>query len=219
MFPRASIECHGAASLLAGLALLLSASVILGNYLWETRFDLSPTHPAKGSTNSIDSQEPVTVTLHEFSSETRTTGKSISFTFPKNYYLWAINAAGGSQLNVVLDLDRHSLEPLRPVWLRVLYDIGPGIGKKERLRAIMKHGLELSIHSSNNPPTGFTTLFVASILLQEHPTRHRLEICDFTYLMPKMYRRSSGVPDNVGHPITRSSIKILDSPDSPLWSL
>ena len=109
------IEKGGWRWFLIGAVVALSFIAVLSWYAWhrwDARFDV-PVRMTGAQNTSVD-DVPVETTLHEYlrrNSDT-TTGRSITFRFPKSYYGWAENARGGPQKWISLSIDRQSFHPL-----------------------------------------------------------------------------------------------------------
>src|SRR5688572_107979 len=108
------IENSGRRWHLIGVATVLVLGAIscwYGWHLWQTRFDV----PVRmtGVQNVSTDDVLVDTQLHEYlrNSDT-TTGRSITFRFPKSHYGWAENARGGPHVWISLSIDRQSFQPL-----------------------------------------------------------------------------------------------------------
>jgi hypothetical protein len=108
-FNRLLIEMHK--GILAVALIAVGALTWLAWHLWTTRFD-EPVAFEGVQNVSLDAT-PIDVVLHEYvrGSDT-TTGRSIVFRFPKNYYAWAENARGGPQYRVQLSVAADTFEPI-----------------------------------------------------------------------------------------------------------
>ncbi len=98
-------------SIAVGLLCLVMAGTWYAHYKWERRYFVPVGVPT--SLNRYDDDTPVTTTLHEyadFGSSDETTGKSISFTFPRSLYTFASNARGGPQRRIGISIDRVTLD-------------------------------------------------------------------------------------------------------------
>jgi hypothetical protein len=94
-----------------GAILAAVALAWYGYHLWETRHFV-PVGLAT-SLNKTDDEVPVITTLHEYlewGNSDETTGKSVSFTFPRGHYTFGGNARGGPQLAIGVSVDRYTLD-------------------------------------------------------------------------------------------------------------
>jgi hypothetical protein len=96
---------------IAGSLAVMAALAWYANYQWNHRYDVPVGVPT--SLNKYDDEIPVATTLHEYAnwgSSDETTGRSISFSFPRSYYAFSSNARGGPQRYVAISIDRLTMD-------------------------------------------------------------------------------------------------------------
>jgi hypothetical protein len=90
--------------ILAVAVLSIAIAAWFGWHLWKTRFDVPVAF--RGVQNTSIDAAPVDVVLHEYvRGDATTTGRSITFRFPKSHYMWAENAQGGPQYRIELNVE------------------------------------------------------------------------------------------------------------------
>jgi hypothetical protein len=131
-------------------SLILLTTVIVGVTIGQQSYSQEVPVLFDPAPNSQTDDKAVVTTLFEYVSQESdtTTGKSISFSFPRSYYGLAANADGGPQYRVNIRVDVDALAPIVPREEEIELSRLPPQEIKEKLWELRDRDLRINIYSS-----------------------------------------------------------------------
>lgn len=170
---------------LAVALIAVGALAWLAWHYWATRFDAPVAF--EGIQNVSRDATPVDVVLHEYvRGSNSTTGRSIVFRFPKNYYAWAENARGGPQYRVQLGVAADTFEPILLLEDEIRKDsaLTPD-QRKSKVRQVRGTDLSIHIYSPTKSISSVSGAASAYQAYKEGAARPLGSMCDWTVFVRK----------------------------------